>query len=62
MKAIMTQIKYAPIGLIHTPFKTPAGTPIQPSASKGVEADIEVFTEYTAGLEDLDGFSGIYLL
>ena len=58
----MNTIQYRPIGIIHTPYKIPAGTPIQPPASKGVEADIEVFKEYTEGLTDLGGFSHIYLI
>ena len=58
----MNTIRYRPIGVIHTPFKTPQGTPIQPPASKGVEADVEVFEKYAEGLTDLGGFSHIYLI
>ena len=58
----MSIIQYRPIGIIHTPYKTPQGTPIQPPASKGVEADVEVFEEYAEGLIDLGGFSHIYLI
>ena len=58
----MDTIQYRPIGIIHTPYKTPQGTPIQPPASKGVEADVEVFEEYAEGLTDLGGFSHIYLI
>ena len=58
----MNTIQYRPIGIIHTPYKTPQGTPIQPPASKGVIADIEVFEKYAEGLTDLGGFSHIYLI
>ena len=58
----MDKIEYRPIGIIHTPFKTPEGTPIQPSGASGVEAEIEVFPEYFEGLEDLAGFSHIIIL
>ena len=58
----MDTIQYRPIGIIHTPYKTPQGTPIQPPASKGVEADVEVFEKYAEGLTDLGGFSHIYLI
>ena len=58
----MTTIQYRPIGIIHTPYKTPQGTPIQPTASKGIEADVEVFEKYAEGLTDLGGFSHIYLI
>ena len=58
----MNTIQYRPIGIIHTPYKTPEGTPIQPPASKGVEADVEVFEKYAEGLTDLEGFSHLYLI
>ena len=58
----MTEIKYKQIGIIHSPFKEPKGTPIQPTAAKGVDGTIEVFQEYTEGLKDLDGFSHIVLV
>jgi len=58
----MSIIQYRPIGIIHTPYKTAQGTPIQPPASKGVEADVEVFEKYAEGLTDLGGFSHIYLI
>jgi tRNA-Thr(GGU) m(6)t(6)A37 methyltransferase TsaA len=58
----MNTIQYRPIGVIHTPYKRPEGTPIQPPTSKGVESDVEVFENYTEGLIDLEGFSHIYLI
>ena len=58
----MKQIQYAPIGLIHTPFKTPEGTPIQPKAAAGVDGMVEIFSEYANGLADLEGFSHIFLI
>lgn len=62
MSEIMTEIKYRQIGIIHSPFKEPKGTPIQPTAAKGVDGTVEVFQDYTEGLKDLDGFSHIVLL
>ncbi len=58
----MDKIKYKPIGIIHSPFKEPRGTPIQPTATKGVDGTVEVFQEYVEGLKDLDGFSHIILI
>jgi tRNA-Thr(GGU) m(6)t(6)A37 methyltransferase TsaA len=58
----MNEIKYKPIGIVHSPFKKPEGTPIQPSASKGAGGTIEVFPEYVEGLKDVEGFSHIVLL
>ena len=58
----MKEIRYRPIGIIHSPFKESKGTPIQPSAANRAEGRVEVFPEYAAGLKDLDGFSHIILL
>ena len=56
------EICYNPIGIIHSPFKKPEGTPIQAAAAKGVKGLIEIFPEYVDGLKDLDGFSHIILI
>ena len=58
----MNKITYKSIGTIHSPFKQPRGTPIQPPAARCVKGSVEVFPEYTEGLQDLDGFSHIILI
>ena len=58
----MNKIKYKPIGVIHSPFKEPKGTPIQPAGAKGTNGTVEVFPEYAEGLKDIEGFSHIILL
>jgi tRNA-Thr(GGU) m(6)t(6)A37 methyltransferase TsaA len=58
----MNEVKYRPIGVIHSPFKEPRGTPIQPAGAENVDARVEVFTEYAEGLKDLEGFSHIILI
>lgn len=58
----MTSITYQPIGIIHSKFKEPKGTPIQPAAGKDITAEVEVFPQYIEGLEDLGDFSHIMLL
>jgi tRNA-Thr(GGU) m(6)t(6)A37 methyltransferase TsaA len=58
----MDEIKYKPIGVIHSPFKEPKGTPIQPAGAKGIRGTVEVFPEYAKGLKDVDGFSHLILL
>ncbi len=58
----MNEIKYKPIGIIHSPFREPKGTPIQPAAAEGIQGTVELFPEYSEGLEDLDGFSHIILI
>jgi tRNA-Thr(GGU) m(6)t(6)A37 methyltransferase TsaA len=56
------QPRLTAIGLIRSPFREPAGTPIQPSFAEGTQASVEVFAEYAGGLDDLDGFERIWLL
>lgn len=58
----MDEIKYKPIGIIHSKFKEPKGIPIQPAAAKGIDGRVEVFPEYAEGLKDLEGFSHIILI
>ena len=57
-----TMIEFKPIGIIHTPFTTLEGMPIQPAGAGGVPGTIEIFDEYQVGLKDLDGFSHVILL
>lgn len=49
------------IGVIRSPFREQASTPIQASRSEA-PGEVEVFAEYEEGLEDLEGFSHIFLL
>lgn len=58
----MKKIIYKPIGIIHTPFKTTKGMPIQPTAAKNVGGFIEIQPEYIEGLDDLEGFSHLILI
>lgn len=58
----MDKIEYKPIGIIHTAFKKPRGTPIQPTAGKKAKAMVEIYPEYADGLKDLEGFSHIILV
>lgn len=58
----MNEIRYKPIGVVHSPFKEPKGTPIQPPGGKGIDGTVEVFPEYAEGLKDVEGFSHIILI
>jgi tRNA (adenine37-N6)-methyltransferase len=58
----MSNITYKSIGIIHSTFKEPKNVPIQAVVSKGTKGTIEVNSEYTKGLVDLEGFSHIILL
>jgi tRNA-Thr(GGU) m(6)t(6)A37 methyltransferase TsaA len=50
-----------PIGVIHSPFTEKKQTPIQPTRSQAT-GSVEIYPDFAAGLQDLDGFSHIILL
>ena len=51
-----------PIGIIHTGHTCPEEAPIQPVYARGCQGRVDIFPEYAEGLNDLDGFSNIYLV
>ncbi|MFP4226391.1 MAG: tRNA (N6-threonylcarbamoyladenosine(37)-N6)-methyltransferase TrmO [Desulfobacterales bacterium] len=55
-------IQFESIGVIHSPYKELEGMPIQPKGAAGVKGTVEVYEPYRQGLDDLDGFSHIYLI
>ena len=56
------EIKFEPIGIIHSPYTKLHDMPIQPSSARGVKGQVEIYKKYLPALSDLDGFSHIYLL
>jgi tRNA-Thr(GGU) m(6)t(6)A37 methyltransferase TsaA len=58
----MNEVRYKPIGVVHSPFKKPQNVPIQSVASKGIKGSIEIAREYVEGLKDLEDFSHIILI
>jgi tRNA-Thr(GGU) m(6)t(6)A37 methyltransferase TsaA len=58
----MKEILFEPIGVIRTPFTNPKDMPIQPVGARGIQGTVELRSELSQGLEDLDGFSHIVLL
>ena len=58
----MDKIILEPIGIIHSPFTSPKGTPIQPTAGKNLKGYAVVYEKYIKGLSDLEKFSHIYLI
>lgn len=58
----MNLITFRPIGIISTPFSESKGTPIQPKAAEGVAGSVKIFPEFCRGLQDLEGFSHIFLI
>jgi tRNA-Thr(GGU) m(6)t(6)A37 methyltransferase TsaA len=52
-----------PIGVVHSPFLEPTGTPVQPAfAGEGATGTIEVFGTFVEGLSDIEGFERIWVL
>lgn len=64
MQAVLQkmEIKYRPIGLVHTPFKQIEGMPIQPSGAAQIQGSVEIFPEFADGLQDIENFSHLILL
>ena len=57
-----TVIVMRPIGIIHSPFEAKDDATIQGRFSEDVEGSVEVFDEYAEGLQDVEGFSHLYLI
>ncbi len=58
----MDEIRYKPIGIIHSGFKKKEGVPIQPTGASRIKGKVEIFPKYILGLKNLEGFSYIYLI
>ena len=53
---------YLPIGIIRSEHTIAEQTPVQPVFAADCKGMIEISPEYAGGLDDLDGFSHIYLI
>ena len=53
-----------PIGVVHSPFKERVDAPRQPTAARGVEGTIELFSgsNFEQALEDIQSFNFIWVL
>lgn len=56
------KITFESIGIIHSPFKSKEGMPIQAAQAEGTKGRIVLNEELSPGLTDLDGFSHIILI
>ena len=54
--------KIKPIGIIHSPHHSIEDMPIQPKGAAAIEGYIIMDEKYFDGLQDLEGFSHLYLL
>jgi tRNA-Thr(GGU) m(6)t(6)A37 methyltransferase TsaA len=59
---VPTQFKLETIGVIETPFRAPAGTPIQPSRAREARGRVHIDSRFQAGLKDLEGFERVWLI
>ena len=57
-----TPISLNAIGVIHSPFQATQGMPIQTVAAADVPGSVEVFSEFAAGLRDIEGFEYLIVL
>jgi len=58
----MNEFTFGPIGVLHSPYHEPSGTPIQGVFAPDVEGSAEIFEEFAAGLDDVKGFTHLYLI
>jgi tRNA-Thr(GGU) m(6)t(6)A37 methyltransferase TsaA len=58
----MNPITFTPIGTIHSPFTDLEGMPIQPAGAREAIGTVVIDPACEAGLQDLEGFSHLYLL
>ena len=60
------EIKFKPIGIVHSPFKKKDDIQIEkyahPRGFDDVNGELEIFKEYEDGLKDIEGFSQIVVL
>jgi tRNA-Thr(GGU) m(6)t(6)A37 methyltransferase TsaA len=56
------EITFQTIGIIHTQFLLPEGTPISTFAGCGVKGTVELFPKFVDGLQDIEGFSHLILI
>jgi tRNA (adenine37-N6)-methyltransferase len=55
-------IHFRPIGLIHSPFQRLEDIAPPPQPGSTAPGTVEIYPEFVAGLQDLEGFSHIILL
>jgi tRNA-Thr(GGU) m(6)t(6)A37 methyltransferase TsaA len=58
----MPDITYHPIGVIHSPFREQAGTPIQPAFAGPARGRVAIDVAYREALADLAGFERVWLI
>ena len=57
---------FKPIGLVHSPFQkieeVPREKNLHPEGFQSIQGTLEIFPEFAAGLEEIDGFTYLYVI
>ncbi len=65
-KSIIMESIFKPIGVVHSPFKNKQDIPQRKfrgsDAFDKIKGELEIFSEFKAGLKDIEGFSHLILL
>ena len=60
------EFKFKPIGIVHSPFSQKEDIPRDKNKTsegfKDIEGCLEIFPEFEAGLNDIDGYSHLFVL
>ncbi|HEX3555942.1 MAG TPA: tRNA (N6-threonylcarbamoyladenosine(37)-N6)-methyltransferase TrmO [Thermoanaerobaculia bacterium] len=62
MDSAATTFTFRPIGIVHSPYTATHEIPKGLGAEHREAGTIEIFPEYEAGLQDVEGFSHLYVL
>jgi tRNA-Thr(GGU) m(6)t(6)A37 methyltransferase TsaA len=58
----LPEVVLRPIGILRTPFTETSAIPKGPGAEHAAEGTIEVLPAYAEGLQDIEGFSHLYVI
>ena len=62
MSGVRQEVVLRAIGVIRSPHRSAAGTPIQSAYADAVEGDVVVDEDFVTALDDIDGFERIWLI
>jgi tRNA-Thr(GGU) m(6)t(6)A37 methyltransferase TsaA len=55
-------VSLQPVGVVHTPFRDAAGTPIQPAFADGAAGTVVLDPSFAPALDDIEGFERMWLV
>lgn len=55
-------VRFRPIGVIRSEHRSAEATPVQPVYAHGCSGTVELYPEFADGLDDITGFSHVYLI